>query len=58
MSEETVISKTDRPVTVNAICQGLIGVGIEPGDTLLVHSSLSSLGWDTTLALVFTLRKH
>ena len=27
------------------IVAGLRGLGVEPGDTLLVHSSLSSLGW-------------
>lgn len=45
MSEENIISKTDHPVTLDEISQGLTKLDINPGDLLLVHSSLSSLGW-------------
>lgn len=45
MSERTIISKTKKPITIDTIYQDLIKLGIEEGDILLVHSSLSSLGW-------------
>lgn len=45
MSEENVISKTKDPVTISTISQDLMSLGIQHGDILLVHSSLSSIGW-------------
>lgn len=33
------------PVTVAALCDDLRGIGLAGGDVVLVHSSLSSLGW-------------
>lgn len=45
MSEELIIKKTDKPITVSSISQDLRKLGIMAGDILLVHSSLSSLGW-------------
>ena len=45
MSEKDVISKTIIPSTVGSIMKELSNLGIGKGDTLLVHSSLSSLGW-------------
>lgn len=45
MSEEKIIKRTKEPVTINTIHQDLIKLGINNNDTLLVHSSLSSLGW-------------
>lgn len=45
MSEEDVINQSDRPVTTESLLSGLRQIGVEPGMTLLVHSSLSSLGW-------------
>src|SRR6056297_3782139 len=46
MGEKELISRTgDRPVTQAALEADLMDLGIEPGSTLLVHSSLSSLGW-------------
>jgi aminoglycoside 3-N-acetyltransferase len=45
MSEVDIISKTKEPNTVNSIYRDLTGLGIVNGDILLVHSSLSSLGW-------------
>ncbi|UPV99224.1 AAC(3) family N-acetyltransferase [Halorussus gelatinilyticus] len=41
------IDRTDEPVTSDRIATDLADLGVEPGDTLLVHSSLSSLGWVT-----------
>ncbi|MFC7080964.1 aminoglycoside N(3)-acetyltransferase [Halorussus caseinilyticus] len=44
---EERIERTDHPVTPDRIESDLADLGVEPGDTLLVHSSLSSLGWVT-----------
>jgi aminoglycoside 3-N-acetyltransferase len=46
MKEADLIQKTgDAPVTVESLICDLNNAGIAPGMTLLVHSSLSSLGW-------------
>lgn len=45
MSEGDAVERTDQPVTTERIVGDLRALGVEPGDTLLVHSSLSSLGW-------------
>ena len=45
MSEGDIISKTKEPNTVNSIYQDLMKLGINNSYILLVHSSLSSLGW-------------
>lgn len=45
MSEETIISMTKKPNTVHTIYEDLVKLGVNNGDILLVHSSLSSLGW-------------
>jgi aminoglycoside 3-N-acetyltransferase len=43
--EEQVINKLQTLVTVESLGQDLINLGVKPGMTLLVHSSLSKLGW-------------
>lgn len=45
MSEASIIAKTKEPITIQSIKEGFKALGIERGDILLVHSSLSSLGW-------------
>ena len=46
MSEAETISKTEGPpATINTIADDLCELGVSSGMTLLVHSSLSSLGW-------------
>ena len=45
MKEASTIAKTEKPITIDTICQGLTKLGVNRGDILLVHSSLSSLGW-------------
>lgn len=43
--EQTLIQESLKPVTVASLCEDLRALGIVPGDLVLVHSSLSSLGW-------------
>jgi aminoglycoside 3-N-acetyltransferase len=48
MSEEETIVRIQNqpaPATVESLRDDLVALGIEPGMTLLVHSSLSALGW-------------
>ena len=45
MSEEKIIKITKEPNTVNTIYEDLMRLGINNNDILLVHSSLSSMGW-------------
>ncbi|WP_158057627.1 aminoglycoside N(3)-acetyltransferase [Halorussus halophilus] len=45
MTEADAIEQTDEPLTVERLVSDLRDLGVESGDTLLVHSSLSSLGW-------------
>jgi len=45
MSEESVIELTEHMNTVDTIHNDLLNLGIRAGDILLVHSSLSSIGW-------------
>lgn len=46
MSEKEIIKRTgERPITQARIQADLMKLGVAPGATLLVHSSLASLGW-------------
>lgn len=46
MSEHDVVrSSQDSPVTVTSLAQDLANLGVAAGMTLLVHTSLSKLGW-------------
>lgn len=45
MSEQAIIDRTTVPITVQSIVRDLRQLGIQEGDHLLVHSSLSNLGW-------------
>lgn len=45
MAEADIISNTPVPRTRQSIAEDLTRLGVKPGMILLVHSSLSSLGW-------------
>ena len=45
MTEREAVEAVDDPVTVETLVGDLRGLGVEAGETLLVHSSVSSLGW-------------
>jgi len=43
--EAGVISRTDAPHTRRSLADDLRRAGVRPGEVLIVHSSLSALGW-------------
>lgn len=46
MTEELVVNSTpERPNTISSLVDDLRRLGVRPGMTVLVHSSLSALGW-------------
>ena len=45
MAEADAIATSARPVTEQALRADLRALGLRSGMTVLVHSSLSSLGW-------------
>lgn len=45
MNEREVVERTRRPNTVAGLTADLEELGVEPGMVLLVHTSLSALGW-------------
>ncbi|HIH01927.1 TPA: AAC(3) family N-acetyltransferase [Thermoplasmata archaeon] len=46
MSEADAVKNTNgSPATIQSLTDDLRGLGVSPGMTLLVHTSLSSLGW-------------
>lgn len=45
MTEAEIVMKTQSPRTRETLIQDFINAGLTPGITVIVHSSLSSLGW-------------
>jgi aminoglycoside 3-N-acetyltransferase len=45
MSEADAVARSERPRTVATLAQNLRELGLPDGATVLVHSSLSSIGW-------------
>ncbi|MFO8065806.1 MAG: aminoglycoside N(3)-acetyltransferase [Spirochaetota bacterium] len=64
MSERDVIEGTPQPNSLESLTADLEQLGVEPGMVLLVHASLSSLGWTiggavtVVLALEAALREY
>lgn len=44
-TELDTVARTDRPGTRSSLTADLRTLGVQPGDVLIVHSSLSRLGW-------------
>ncbi|MGH4140501.1 aminoglycoside N(3)-acetyltransferase [Clostridium sp.] len=59
MSEQSVIQLTQNMYTVDTIHNDLLNLGVEACDILLVHSSLSSIGWvcGAAQSVIIALRK-
>ena len=45
MSEASVIQKSIRPQTKDTLKEDFQKIGIQKGDIVLVHSSMSQIGW-------------
>jgi len=45
MSEHDAVEDAARPVTVDSLATDLRELGVDRGDTVLVHTSLNALGW-------------
>jgi aminoglycoside 3-N-acetyltransferase len=43
--EFSVVNNTKEPNTINTLCKDLKDLGVKEGSVVLLHSSLSSLGW-------------
>jgi aminoglycoside 3-N-acetyltransferase len=58
MTESESVARSHSPATVDSLAADLAALGVAEGDVLLVHSSLSSLGWvcGGPVAVVLALR--
>lgn len=45
MATEEIVDRVSEPVTVESLVSDFRDIGLEGGDVVLVHSSLSSIGW-------------
>ena len=45
MAEAEQIARGGRPITVDSLTRDLLSLEVRSGDVVLVHASLSSLGW-------------
>ncbi|MHA1965558.1 MAG: aminoglycoside N(3)-acetyltransferase [Candidatus Thorarchaeota archaeon] len=43
--EKRVVDCTPTPITKKHLVQDLKGIGVQPGDTISVHSSMNKIGW-------------
>ncbi|MHA1472310.1 MAG: aminoglycoside N(3)-acetyltransferase [Promethearchaeota archaeon] len=44
-TEGSVINSTKQPNTITSLKNDFIALGVKPGDTIIMHSSLSKIGW-------------
>ncbi len=44
-TEREAIDSVDEPASVPSLTADLVALGLEPGDIVIVHSSMSALGW-------------
>ncbi|HMO55911.1 MAG TPA: AAC(3) family N-acetyltransferase [Roseiflexaceae bacterium] len=45
MPEQTVIAQTSEPLTIDSLAKSFRACGVQIGQTIIVHTSLRSLGW-------------
>jgi aminoglycoside 3-N-acetyltransferase len=45
LAEKDTVAAVPAPVTQAMLLEGLRALGIRPGDTLIVHSAMSKIGW-------------
>ena len=59
MSEDKVVEKTKMPATIESLQTDLSALGVGPGMVVLVHSSLSAMGWvcGGSVAVVIALQR-
>ena len=59
MSEKKIVEKTEVPATVESLQADLRALGVKPGMVVLVHSSLSAMGWvcGGSVAVIAALQK-
>lgn len=59
MTEHEIVERTDSPRTTATLARDLRALGVKRGTTLMVHSSLSSIGWvaGNALAVIHALDK-
>ena len=43
--ERAVVEQTTEPITKKRLVEDLKAIGVVPGDTIVVHSSMSKIGW-------------
>lgn len=44
-TEESVVNSTKQPNTISSLKRDFMALGVKPGDIIIMHSSLSKIGW-------------
>jgi len=44
-TERSVITHTTKPNTITSLKRDFMALGVKPGDIIIIHSSLSNIGW-------------
>lgn len=52
MKMNEIVASTQFPNTIETITKDLKALGVEKGMTIIVHSSLSSIGWISAVRLL------